>query len=83
MPVEVADSPGPGLTGVTLDLVGGERLTLTRTDGRMATLTLPGQPGRRVALARRSTTDLLDEELRRLDPDDIYAAAIRNLARTS
>jgi len=83
VPVEVADSPGPGLTGVTLDLVGGERLTLTRTDGRMATLTLLGQPGRRVALARRSTTDLLDEELRRLDPDDIYAAAIRNLARTS
>lgn len=30
-----------------------------------------------VALKRRDTAELIAEELRRLDPDDIYAAAVR------
>jgi len=34
-----------------------------------------------VALARRPASELLAEELRRLDPDDVYASAIRWLAR--
>ncbi|MDF5753717.1 glucose-6-phosphate dehydrogenase assembly protein OpcA [Spongiactinospora sp. TRM90649] len=78
-PIEVADSAGPGLTGVRLVTADGE-VRVTRTDSRLATLSRPGQPDRRVALARRPTSELLAEELRRLDPDEIYATAIRRLA---
>jgi len=42
----------------------------------VATLTQPGQPDRRIALARRSNTDCLAEELRRLDPDDIFGEVV-------
>ena len=37
---------------------------------------MPGQPDRRVALKRREHPDLIAEELRRLDPDDMYAGTI-------
>ncbi|GAA4200552.1 glucose-6-phosphate dehydrogenase assembly protein OpcA [Streptosporangium oxazolinicum] len=79
--VKVSDSPGPGLTAVKLSSADGD-ITITRGDGRMATLSRPGQPDRRVALTRRPTSELLAEELRRLDPDEIYASAIQKLART-
>ena len=32
-----------------------------------------------MALHRRDTTELLEEELRRLDPDDIYAETLAGL----
>ncbi|MCX4909669.1 glucose-6-phosphate dehydrogenase assembly protein OpcA [Streptomyces sp. NBC_00878] len=71
-----AVSAGPGLTQVRLETTGGP-ITLHRSDGAMATLALPGQPDRAVALKRRETSELLAEELRRLDPDDTYASALR------
>ena len=46
---------------------------LDRPDGERAVLSRPGQPDRRVALPRRVTRDLLAEELRRLDADEVYA----------
>jgi hypothetical protein len=61
---------------VRLETTGGP-ITLHRSDGAMATLALPGQPDRAVALKRRETSELLAEELRRLDPDDTYASALR------
>lgn len=82
-PVLVGDSPGPGLTSVRLTLADGGEIEVKRGDARLATLTLPGQPIRHVALARRPNSDLLAEELRRLDPDDMYADAINWLARVS
>ena len=39
----------------------------------LATLSVPGQPDRPVALKRRETAELIAEELRRLDSDDVYA----------
>ncbi|WP_433500962.1 glucose-6-phosphate dehydrogenase assembly protein OpcA [Sphaerimonospora sp. CA-214678] len=80
-PIGVADSPGPGLTGVRLAIEGGGELVVTRTDARLATLSRPGHPDRRVALARRPASELLAEELRRLDPDEVYASAIQRLAQ--
>ncbi|WP_043681005.1 glucose-6-phosphate dehydrogenase assembly protein OpcA [Streptomyces xylophagus] len=74
--VRRAISAGPGLTQVRLETSGGP-ITLHRSDGAMATLALPGQPDRAVALKRRETSELLAEELRRLDPDDTYASALR------
>jgi glucose-6-phosphate dehydrogenase assembly protein OpcA len=80
-PVKVSESAGPGLTAVRLVTADGD-ISISRGDGRLATLSRPGQPDRRVALTRRPTSELLAEELRRLDPDEIYEAAIRRLART-
>jgi glucose-6-phosphate dehydrogenase assembly protein OpcA len=74
--VRRAVSAGPGLTQVRLETTGGP-ITQHRSDGTMATLALPGQPDRAVALKRRETSELLAEELRRLDPDDTYASALR------
>jgi hypothetical protein len=54
---------------------------LHRPDGRVGTLTQPGQPTRRIALQRRSTQDCLVEELRRLDPDEVYEAALHGLGK--
>ena len=51
-------------------------VTISRPDGRVATLARPGQPDRRVALQRRDITELLAEELRRLDPDEIYGESL-------
>ncbi|MBC9724708.1 glucose-6-phosphate dehydrogenase assembly protein OpcA [Streptomyces sp. TRM68367] len=69
-------SAGPGLTEVRMETTCGP-ITLNRPDGAMATLSLDGQPDRAVALKRRETADLIAEELRRLDPDDTYASALR------
>ncbi|WP_055587562.1 glucose-6-phosphate dehydrogenase assembly protein OpcA [Peterkaempfera griseoplana] len=76
IPVERVVSNGPGLTAVRLRTEGGD-VVLDRGDGLMATLSMPAQPDRQVALKRRETADLIAEELRRLDPDDIYASAVR------
>lgn len=69
-------SSGPGLTGVRLETTCGP-IALHRPDGAMATLAVQGQPDRAVALKRRETSELIAEELRRLDPDDTYASALR------
>jgi len=71
-------SKGPGLTAVRLDTKTGE-IALTRPDGRLATLSRPGQPDRPVALQRRSTAELIAEELRHLDPDDVYQKTIKQV----
>jgi glucose-6-phosphate dehydrogenase assembly protein OpcA len=52
-------------------------IALDRADGTLATLSIEGQPDRAVALKRRDTSELIAEELRRLDPDDTYASALR------
>ena len=74
---EVTD--GPGITEVRMQTVAGE-VVIARPDGRVATLSRPGQPDRHVALQRRDLADLLAEELRRLDPDDIYGEALEAAA---
>jgi glucose-6-phosphate dehydrogenase assembly protein OpcA len=74
-------SAGPGITRVVLTTKDGD-VAISRTDGRLATLCSPGEPDRPVALKRRDLDELLSEELRRLDPDDVYAATVKRLART-
>ncbi|MFI6578724.1 glucose-6-phosphate dehydrogenase assembly protein OpcA [Nocardiopsis sp. NPDC050513] len=78
VPVERAVSDGPGLTEVRLTTDQGD-VALTRMDGRVATLSRPGQPDQTVALERRGAAMALAEELRRLDADEIYASAARHL----
>lgn len=75
-------SKGPGITDVVLETKEGP-ISLVRYDGKLATLSSPGQPDRPVALKRRDIAELLAEELRRLDPDDIYAQTVKKLAKLS
>ena len=72
-------SAGPGITEVRFTTTDGD-ITITRPDGRTATLSRPDQPDRRVALHRRDTTELLAEELRRLNPDEVYGEALTRFA---
>lgn len=73
---------GPGLVSVRLERAGGA-VELTRPDGKVGTLRQPGQPDRLVALTRREVRDCLAEELRRLDPDEIYGEALSGIGATS
>ncbi len=72
-------SGGPGITEVRLTTEAGD-IVISRPDGRVATLARPGQPDRHVALQRRDIAELLAEELRRLDPDEIYGESLAAVA---
>jgi len=88
--VDSASSAGPGITEVSIRVdpaqdilaedAGGDEepveIRLTRHDGRTAILARSRQPERYLPLARRETGDLIGEELRRLDADQIYAATL-------
>jgi glucose-6-phosphate dehydrogenase assembly protein OpcA len=80
VPAQRTTSSGPGLTGVRLTTTDGD-IQVTRPDGRVATLARPGQPDRQVALHRRPMPELLAEELRRLDPDEVYQETAARFAR--
>ena len=80
--VQRGESGGPGITEVSFETPDG-KVALTRPDGRTATLSWPGRPERRVALHRREAPDLIAEELRRLEPDEVYAETLRALAGSS
>jgi glucose-6-phosphate dehydrogenase assembly protein OpcA len=71
-------SSGPGITEVRLESKEGP-IVISRRDGRLATFSSPDRPDRPVALKRRQLPELLAEELRRLDEDDVYAATARKL----
>jgi glucose-6-phosphate dehydrogenase assembly protein OpcA len=69
-----------GIVSVVLERRSGP-IELKRPDGRIGHLTQPGQPTRRIALQRRDHRDCLSEELRRLDPDEVYEAALHGLGK--
>jgi glucose-6-phosphate dehydrogenase assembly protein OpcA len=78
--VVVEESKGPGITEVEISAKrpSGDTydVTISRPDGRMATLIRTGEPERALPLARRDIGDLLAEELRRMDPDYVYAESL-------
>ncbi|HET6287803.1 MAG TPA: glucose-6-phosphate dehydrogenase assembly protein OpcA, partial [Amycolatopsis sp.] len=83
VPVKRVKSSGAaGIISVTLDRRSGP-VELHRPDGRVGMLTQPGQPTRRIALQRRNNKDCLIEELRRLDPDEVYEASLHGLGKIS
>ena len=73
-----SSSPGPGITEVVLETAEGP-IRISRADGKLATYASPGRPDRPIALKRRTLPELLGEELRRLDEDDVYASVTRRL----
>lgn len=76
--IQQVPSDGPGLTAVRMTTDSGD-IAITRPDGRLAAYVVPGQPERRVALKRRDTTELITEELRRMDADVVYERTLRAL----
>jgi glucose-6-phosphate dehydrogenase assembly protein OpcA len=80
VPVDRSSSAGPGITEVVLETVEGP-IRISRPDGKLATFSSPGRPDRPVALKRRALPDLLAEELRRLDEDDVYHATTKRLMK--
>jgi glucose-6-phosphate dehydrogenase assembly protein OpcA len=71
---------GPGVVAVRLERPSAP-ISLVRPDGKVGTLRQRGQPDRLVALDRREVRDCLAEELRRMDPDEIYGAALADVGR--
>ncbi len=80
IPVERKNSKGPGVTEVELSTAAGP-IRFSRPDGKLAMYSSPGHPDRPIALRRREVSELLAEELRRLDEDDVYASVARKLSR--
>jgi glucose-6-phosphate dehydrogenase assembly protein OpcA len=72
----VPDRPGVGsIQCVTLTRSSGD-IVLERTDPGMARLVQPGQPTHEISLVRRNLRDCLAEELRHLDPDEVYGKVL-------
>jgi glucose-6-phosphate dehydrogenase assembly protein OpcA len=79
LPVKrVKAKSGPGIVSVVLERKSGT-IEIHRPDGAVGSLSQPGQPERRVALGRRAVRDCIAEELRRLDPDEIYEQGLKSL----
>jgi len=78
--VQRVSSKGPGITSVVLEATGGE-IEISRPDGLLAEFSIPNAPRRPVALKRRETAELLAKELRRLDPDEVYAETVKAMCR--
>ncbi|MHA7180231.1 glucose-6-phosphate dehydrogenase assembly protein OpcA [Arthrobacter sp. MDB2-24] len=83
-PVTIVSGPaGTGLKRVRLARSGGD-VELHRPGHDVAELHQPHQPVQRISLPRRSLRDCLAEELRRLDPDEVFGEVItEGLARTN
>ena len=78
VPVDCELTTGPlanGVHGVHLTRASGT-ISLEREVPNIATLSQPGQPLQDLTLKRRSLRDCLADELRRLDPDELYGEVI-------
>lgn len=76
----VDDTAGPGITEAQIDAARDDGMpyavTVNRPDGRLATLARGDEGERALPLPRRELGDLIAEELRRMDPDAVYAEAL-------
>lgn len=78
VPVALHRGRAPEINSVVLH-TGDGPIQLTRPDGATGHLSRPGVPSYEVPLRRPDLCDLIGEELRRLDPDEIYAQALADL----
>ncbi len=76
IPVSVEEvGSRPDITKVTVSF-GGSELAISRTDSRTARISRSGYPDRVLPLPGRGVGELLAEELRRLDDDEVFAEAL-------
>ncbi len=72
----VRSRAGSGVISVRLERGSGTVDLVRPHDDEMALLRQPGQPDRTLALPHRSDAECLADELRRLDPDEVYSDAL-------
>jgi glucose-6-phosphate dehydrogenase assembly protein OpcA len=65
-----------GIHGVKL-LRSSGNIEIVRNSPEIATLNQPTQPTRDISLPRRNLRDCLSEDLRRLDPDDLFGRVLK------
>lgn len=70
-----------GIKGVKLIRKSGN-IEIVRRVPDIATLIQPTQPTREISLPRRSDRDCLSEDLRRLDPDELFGKVIKWFAQS-
>lgn len=78
VPVIMEEVPGAtAVTGVYLTRADGT-LSLERSDAKegIAVISTPGQSPQSISVPTRTLEECLSEELRRLDPDEVYAEVI-------
>jgi glucose-6-phosphate dehydrogenase assembly protein OpcA len=73
---DLVQDAGPGITAAEIGCGNDYAIRVSRPDGRLATLTRGGESERQLPLPRRELGDLLAEELRRMDPDYVYAESL-------
>lgn len=78
IPVHRVDTEEQGIISVTLATPIGE-IALRRLDHGSVSLERPGVPASTLAMARREPADLIGEELRRLDSDEVYWEVLQHL----
>lgn len=78
VPVRFVPDDGPRIRQVTMSTELGP-VSLTRIDAFTCEFSVPGSASRYVPLGTRGLTELLAEDLRRLDPDEIYGDALAEL----
>lgn len=66
------------IASVVLNTAGGD-VVIERVDKQSGHFSVPGSSPREVPLGARPLAELLAEDLRRLDADDVYAATIKHL----
>ena len=76
--VSLTQNEGPGITAVRMLTDLGD-ISINRADGVHAVLSRPGAPDSPIALRRRDYAALVSEELRRLDPDEVYGRTITRM----
>ncbi|CAM3257630.1 glucose-6-phosphate dehydrogenase assembly protein OpcA [Stackebrandtia soli] len=78
----VRDSPHlPAIKAVSFQLEGGDEIAVTRDEDGRTLLRRTGFPDRIQTIKGRMLGELLAEELRHLDPDQSYEAALRECTR--
>ncbi|NLF06181.1 MAG: glucose-6-phosphate dehydrogenase assembly protein OpcA [Actinomycetales bacterium] len=82
VPTEIVRRRGvDGVTGVRI-WIGETLIELARPDGKTVTIRQTDSPDRRLSLPLRQLNECLAEELRRLDPDEVYGRVLtKGLAR--
>jgi glucose-6-phosphate dehydrogenase assembly protein OpcA len=79
----VEEAAGIGIRGVRITRVDGD-IRILRPGLSVAELIQPNQPVQRITLPRRSIEECLAEELRRLDPDEVFGEVLTDgLPRTN
>ncbi len=71
-----ADVEATAITGVDLEVPDG-LISMHRPEGSsVVTINQPGQPEHQIAMPKRPLEDCLMEDLRRLDPDEVYRKSL-------